>query len=80
MLRTFEGKQVFSEGKNIRFVTTLDVIKCLEQIKQQRLFRTWEFISELPSNMSTMYIAHKICKIWVSKSIYWDEKKLKELE
>ena len=32
MLRTHGGKWVFS-GKNTEFVTALDVIKCLEQLK-----------------------------------------------
>ena len=32
MLRTHEGKLVFSD-KNTRFVTALDVIKCLEQVE-----------------------------------------------
>ena len=32
MLRTHEGKWVFS-GKNTRFVTAFDLIKCLEQVE-----------------------------------------------
>ena len=32
MLRAREGKWEFSD-KNIRFVTALDVIKCLEQVE-----------------------------------------------
>ena len=33
MLRTCEGKQVFSEEEKIRFVTAIDLKKCLKQIK-----------------------------------------------
>ena len=45
--------------EKIQFVAALDLIKCRKQIKQQRLFPTVEFIFELPSNISTMHIAHK---------------------
>ena len=44
---------IFGEQK-IRFVTDLDLIKCLEQIKYQRLLRTCASISELLSNISTL--------------------------
>ena len=47
-LRTCEGKQVFSE-KTIHFVTGLDLIKCLKQIKLRRLLLVCKLISELPS-------------------------------
>ena len=36
MLRTHKAKYVFSE-KKIKFVTALNLIKCLKQIKLQRL-------------------------------------------
>ena len=36
MLRTHKGKKVFSK-KKIRFVTTLDLIKCLKHIKDHDL-------------------------------------------
>ena len=38
-------------GKNIRFVTARDLIKCLEYIKLPRLLLTCAPISWLPSNM-----------------------------
>ena len=53
MLRTHEGKYVFS-GKNTRFVTALDVIKCLEQVEKQILRPTGAHLNELPSNITTM--------------------------
>ena len=53
MLRTHEDKYVFSD-KNIRFLTALDLIKCLKQIKHQRWVLTCEPISGLLSNISTM--------------------------
>ena len=50
MLRTHAGRKFFSE-KKIRFVAVLDNIKCLKQIKLQRLLFTCAPISELPSTM-----------------------------
>ena len=47
MLRTHDGKQVFSEKKT----TVLDQVKCLKHFKYQRLRITCAPISELPSNM-----------------------------
>ena len=38
--------------EEIRFVTALDLIKCLKQIKLQRLLLTCAPISELPSYLS----------------------------
>ena len=38
----------------MRFVTALDLIKCLKQIKSQRLLRTCALISEIPYDISTM--------------------------
>ena len=49
MLRTHG----FSD-KNTRFVTALDVIKCLEQVEKQILRLTCAPLNELPSNISTM--------------------------
>ena len=43
----------FRRGK-IRFDPSLDLNKCLKQIKLQRLFLTCAPISELPSNISSM--------------------------
>ena len=40
MLRTHEGKYVFSERKKIRHVTSFDLINCLKQLKQQKLHLT----------------------------------------
>ena len=40
--------------KKIRFVTVLDVIECLKQVKHQGLIHTCAPISELPSKISTM--------------------------
>ena len=51
---TFLKKDVFFGKKKIGFVTVLGLIKCLKQIKQQRVHLTWAPISELPYNISTM--------------------------
>ena len=40
MLRTHEGKQVFLVGPKKRFRTALDIIKCLQHIKEQKLLLT----------------------------------------
>ena len=53
MLRTHEGIENFGFLK-IRFVSGLDLIKCLKQIKLQRLLIPCAPISELPSNISNM--------------------------
>ena len=45
MLRIHQEKKVFSEEK-FRFMTTLDLIKCLKLIKSQRLLPTCAIISE----------------------------------
>ena len=42
--------------KKTRFVTALDLIKCLEQIKLQRLLLTSAPISELARNIITMAV------------------------
>ena len=47
-------KWVFPKRHKIRFVTTLNLIKCLKHIKKQRLRLTCAPISDLPSNISTM--------------------------
>ena len=47
MLRTHEGKWVFSD-KNTRFVTALDVIKSLKGIEQEILRLTCAPLNELP--------------------------------
>ena len=54
LLRTHEGKYAFSE-KTFRFVTALDLIECLKQIKRKRLLIMCAFNSELPSDKSTMW-------------------------
>ena len=58
-----ELKKVFLEEKKDRFVTALDLIKCLKQIKQQRLLPTCAPMSELQYNISTMmnitYVMYK---------------------
>ena len=53
MFRTREGKWAFS-GKNTRFVTDPDLIRCLKYIKYWRLLLTCAPISELPSDVRTM--------------------------
>ena len=63
MLRTHEDKLFFS----LRFVTALDLIKCLKQINTQRLILRCAPISEFPSNIRTM---RKICKLCDKKCIY----------
>ena len=49
MLRIHEGKLIL-----FRFLITLDLIKCLKQIKYQRLRLPRAHISELPSDIRTM--------------------------
>ena len=74
MLLTQKGIQVYSQKKkNIRFGAALDLIKCLKQIKYQRLLLTHQKIpifihmcatcSELPSNTTTMYNS----LLWIPK-------------
>ena len=58
MVRTYEGNKVFSDKK---IGPALDLIKCLKQIKYQRLLLTCAPISELPSNMSTMRQGMEFC-------------------
>ena len=52
MLRTYEGKKKYFLYK-IKFVAALDLIKCLKQIRQQRMLLNCTPASELPSNIST---------------------------
>ena len=52
VLRTHEGVYVFSK-KKLRFVSALDLFKCL---KQNKLLLTCPLISELPSNIRTKII------------------------
>ena len=52
MLRT---QEIGISEKKIRFVTDVDLIKCLKQIKHQRLLLTCTPISELPSNIGSMF-------------------------
>ena len=52
-MRRHEVKEVFLE-KRIRFLIALDLIKCLNQINQQRFPLTCAPISELLSNVSTV--------------------------
>ena len=53
MLRTHEGKKVFSAKKN-RSATALNLIKCLKQIELLASLLTCAPISELPANIITM--------------------------
>ena len=53
MLRTHEGKLIFSE-KKIQCVTVLIRIECLKYITQQRLLLTFAHISELLTHISTL--------------------------
>ena len=50
--RMYENMGVFLEKKN-RFVTALDLIKCLNQMNSQILLLTCAPISELPSDIRT---------------------------
>ena len=43
---TYEGKWIFF---NNRFVTALDLIRCLKQVEYQRFLIIYATISELPS-------------------------------
>ena len=47
------GKKVCSQ-KNLQFMISLYLIKCLKNVKQQRLLLACAPIPELPSNISTM--------------------------
>ena len=59
MLRTYGGSYVFSEEKKTsRFVTALDLIKCLKQVKSQRLHLPCGHISELPSDITNHDLNH----------------------
>ena len=51
MLRTHEGKQVFS-GEKINFVSALNLFKLKVNQKTENTYAT---ISELPSNISTNF-------------------------
>ena len=51
MLRTHEEKKVFSK-KKFRFLTTIDLIECLQTDKIQKLFHSCAPISEVPSDTS----------------------------
>ena len=42
------------EGKQVGFVTALNLIKCCKKIKLQRFILTCAPISDLPSDISTM--------------------------
>ena len=53
MLRTHEGTLGFS-NKKIRFVTALDLIKCLNQAKYKILLLMCGPFFDLPSNISTI--------------------------
>ena len=55
MVRTYEGKQVFSEEQE----TDLLLNECLKQFKKPRSLHTVAPISELPSNINTMLIPCK---------------------
>ena len=52
MLRTHEGKQVFSQEKKKRFLTALDLMRCLKQVKKTDIASTP--ISEIPYDISNM--------------------------
>ena len=55
MLRTYDGKIVIA-GEKKRFVTTLNLIKCLKQIKKiiLKMLFTSTYIFKLLSNIITM--------------------------
>mgnify|MGYP007015800062 CR=1 FL=1 len=55
LLKSMKESRYFLR-KNIQFVTALDLIKCLEQIKYQRLHLTCAPISELPSSIITVWL------------------------
>ena len=57
-----ERKWVFSEIK-IRYLTALDLIKCLKKFKDQRLLLKCAPISELPPNISTMINSRSYLRI-----------------
>ena len=54
ILRTNEEKYVVSYQTKIRFVTVLDLIKCLKHIKEKLLLLACTLNSKLPSDISTM--------------------------
>ena len=53
MMRTHEGKMVFSDEK-IGVMTALELVKSLKQVKEQRLLLTCAPVYALPSYISTM--------------------------
>ena len=67
-------QSIFWVKKKIRYVTPLDLIKCLEQIKKTTLLLTGAPMAELPSNISTMPRAHmeltKFCVIRMDEKLY----------
>ena len=60
MLCTHEGKLGFYEEKNPICMTAPDLIKCLKQIKYQKVLLACETISDLPSNISTMLCIYEL--------------------
>ena len=58
MLRKCGGNQVFSEI-NFRFVTAVDLNKCLQQIKYSISLHACATTSELPPNISTRHQTEK---------------------
>ena len=53
MMRTHEGKMVFSDEK-IGVMTALELVKSLKQVKEQRLLLTCAPVYALPSYIRTM--------------------------
>ena len=67
-LRTGERNQVFSEEKNQIYMTALDLNKCLRLDYRDHSTRAHLFISELPSNISTMTSIEIMTPIWHIKA------------
>ena len=64
MVRMCEGKYVFLKIK-FKFATTVDVNKCLTQIKLPISLYKCAPISKLPSHISTKYIvAYSLIPTW----------------
>ena len=71
MLRT--RKIAFFRIKKIRFVTALDLIKSLIQVKYQRLLHTCAPISELPSNLTwSELLTRRLARKLMMAGTHWE--------
>ena len=71
MLRTHEGIYVFSVNRS-RFVTALNLINCLKQMKWQRLLLTCKPISGVPSSIYKYHVMPIIYEWLIHKTGLWN--------